>query len=155
MLQLRLRLRLRRRLRLCMLCIKHLRRCGCDVKRPCDKVRHELPVHTGRVLLPGESAAVSGFGCRVVVRVGRWVWMVVRFVCVLRVSACALVCPVCVPAPPGVFYRFKDTDRGAGRHTVISRNLNRGHTVIPILGSRLGNYGRAASVALHSGVGRT
>ena len=53
-----------------------------------------------------------GFGCRVVVpksqprtgvRVCRWVWMVVRFVCVLRVSACALVCPVCVPAPPGVF----------------------------------------------------
>ena len=29
--------------------------------------------------------------------------MLVRFVCVLRVSACALVCPVCVPAPPGVF----------------------------------------------------
>ena len=48
--------------------------------------------------------------------------MVVRFVCVIRVSACALVCPVCVsrlpprprclftgacpvcvPAPPGVF----------------------------------------------------
>ena len=36
-------------------------------------------------------------------RTRRWVWMVVRFVCVLRVSACALVCPVCVPAPPGVF----------------------------------------------------
>ena len=77
------------------------------------------------------------------------------------------VCPrvrylrLCVPCvsrlPPVSFtaYRFKDTDRGAGRHTVISRNLNRGHTVIPILGSRLGNYGRAASVALHSGVGRT
>ena len=26
-------------------------------------------------------------------------WMVVRFVCVIRVP----VCPVCVPAPPGVF----------------------------------------------------
>ena len=63
------------------------------------------------VLAVVESAAVSGFGCRVVVRLRvridcRWVWMVVRFVCVLRVSACALpalVCPVCVPAPPGVF----------------------------------------------------
>ena len=55
------------------------------------------------VLAAVESAAVSGFGCRVVVRVCRWVWMLVRFVCVLRVSACALVCPVCVPAPPGVF----------------------------------------------------
>ena len=37
-----------------------------------------------------------GFGRRVVVRVCRWVWMVVRFVCVIRVSARALVCPVCV-----------------------------------------------------------
>ena len=58
------------------------------------------------VLAVVESAAVSGFGyvgCRVVVRVCCWVWMVVMFVCVLRVSACALVCPVCVPAPPGVF----------------------------------------------------
>ena len=36
----------------------------------------------------------------------RWVWMVVRFVCVIRVPVCARVsraCPVCVPAPPGVF----------------------------------------------------
>ena len=83
------------------------------------------------VLAVVESAAVSGFGCRVVVRLRvridcRWVWMVVRFVCVLRVSACkgpracacvsrvcpgsprclftvCPVCPVCVPAPPGVF----------------------------------------------------
>ena len=33
-------------------------------------------------------------------------WMVVRFVRVIRVPACArvsLLCPVCVPAPPGVF----------------------------------------------------
>ena len=36
-------------------------------------------------------------------QVCRWVWMVVRFVCVICVSACALVCPLCVPAPPGVF----------------------------------------------------
>ena len=57
-----------------------------------------------------------GFGRRrrVVVRVCRWVWMVVRFVCVIRrvcpmcvpappVSAPVCpVCPVCVPAPPGV-----------------------------------------------------
>ena len=32
----------------------------------------------------------------VVVRVCRWFWMAVRFVCVIRV-------PVCVPASPGVF----------------------------------------------------
>ena len=34
------------------------------------------------------------------------VWMVLRFVCVIRVPVCARVsrvCPVCVPAPPGVF----------------------------------------------------
>ena len=49
-----------------------------------------------------------GFGRRVVVRVCRWVWMVVRFVCVFRVPVCARVsraCPVCVPAPPVSFYR--------------------------------------------------
>ena len=37
----------------------------------------------------------------VVVRVCRWVWMVVRFVCVIRAPVCARVsraCPVCVPA---------------------------------------------------------
>jgi hypothetical protein len=37
-----------------------------------------------------------------------WVWMVVRFVCVVRVPLCARVsrvCPVCVPAPPRSFYR--------------------------------------------------
>ena len=36
------------------------------------------------------------------VRVCRWVWMFVRFVCVIRVPVCARVsrvCPVCVPAP--------------------------------------------------------
>jgi len=35
-----------------------------------------------------------------------WVWMVVRFVCAVRVPLCvrvSRVCPVCVPAPPGVF----------------------------------------------------
>ena len=38
--------------------------------------------------------------------VGRWYGMVVRFVCVIRVPVCARVapvCPVCVPAPHGVF----------------------------------------------------
>ena len=55
------------------------------------------------VLAAVESAAVSGFVSRGRAGVSRWVWMLVRFVCVLRVSACALVCPVCVPAPPGVF----------------------------------------------------
>ena len=34
---------------------------------------------------------------------GLGVWMVVRFVCVISVCPCAPVCPVCVPAPPGVF----------------------------------------------------
>ena len=33
--------------------------------------------------------------------------MVVRFVCVIRVSVC-LVCPVCIPAPPGVFERYTE-----------------------------------------------
>ena len=39
-------------------------------------------------------------------------WMVVRFVCVIRVPACARVprvsrdCPVCLPAPPGVFFTY-------------------------------------------------
>ena len=37
-----------------------------------------------------------GFGPRVVVRVCRWVWMVVRFVCVIRAPVCP-VCPVCPP----------------------------------------------------------
>ena len=47
----------------------------------------------------------------VLVRVCRWVWMVVRFVCVIRVPVCARVsraCPVCVPAPPGVFLPVRE-----------------------------------------------
>ena len=50
------------------------------------------------VLSAVESAAVSAvaWSC------GRCVWMVVRFVCVIRVPRTP-VCPVCVPAPPGVF----------------------------------------------------
>ena len=59
------------------------------------------------VLAAVESAAVSGFGCRVVVRVCRWVWMLVRFVCVLRFSVCPRV-RLCVPCvsrlPPVSFY---------------------------------------------------
>ena len=49
----------------------------------------------------------------------RWVWMVVRFVCVFRVPECARVsraCPVCVPAPPGVFFPVK-RHRGEPGHT--------------------------------------
>ena len=65
-----------------------------------------------------------GFGRRTDVRVNVcwWVWMVVRFVCVIRVPLCARarvsrvchVCPgsprslftgKCVPAPPVSFYR--------------------------------------------------
>ena len=37
-----------------------------------------------------------------------WVWMVVRFVCAVRVPLCvrvSRVCPVCVPAPQLYFYR--------------------------------------------------
>ena len=49
--------------------------------------------------------------CRAVVLRVRWwvgigVGMVVRFVCVIRVPVCARVapvCPVCVPAPHGIF----------------------------------------------------
>ena len=44
---------------------------------------------------------VGGFG-RPCGLVGYWVWMVVRFVCVIRVIRVP-VCPVCVPAPPSVF----------------------------------------------------
>ena len=56
-------------------------------------------------LVSVESATVVALtaGC---VLVGLVVWMVVRFFCVIRVPLCACVsrvCPVCVPAPPGVF----------------------------------------------------
>ena len=47
----------------------------------------------------------------------RWVWMVVRFVCVFRVPVCAPACPVRVPCvsrlPPGVFLPVPDL--GIGR----------------------------------------
>ena len=75
-------------------------------------------------------------------RVCRWVWMVVRFVCVIRVPVCARVsrvCPVCVPAPPVsfTFYRLLSRPRfrpSRGRAGVKGRvcrwvwirNLNRG-----------------------------
>ena len=72
------------------------------------------------VLAVVESAEVSGFGCRVVVRVCRCFWMVVRFVCVLRVSACALVCPVCVPAPPVSFYRYSTVPSAGPRGVAAS-----------------------------------
>ena len=40
-----------------------------------------------------------------------WVWMVVRFVVVIRVPLCAPACPVCVPCvtrlPPVSFYRLR------------------------------------------------
>ena len=51
-----------------------------------------------------ESAAVSAG--RVVVRVCRWVWMVVRFVCVIRhpcVRVCACVSRVCPGSPRCLF----------------------------------------------------
>ena len=54
----------------------------------------------------------SSHGClgisysTVLVRVCWWVWMVVRFVCVIRVPVCARVSRVCVPAPPVSFYRY-------------------------------------------------
>ena len=51
------------------------------------------------------TVAVSAVAC-VVVRVCRWVWMVVRFVCVFRVPG-APVCPVRVPCVSRLvsFYR--------------------------------------------------
>ena len=72
---------------------------GCEVRLcdPCARVRPCVPCVPAP---PGVFLPVPGFGCRVVVpksqprtgvRVCRWVWMVVRFVCVLRVSACARV----------------------------------------------------------------
>ena len=58
-----------------------------------------------------ESAAVSAVALSCGLCVGGFGWIVVRFVCVIRVPpGCAPVCPHCVPcvsppAPPGVFYR--------------------------------------------------
>ena len=59
------------------------------------------------VLTERSQRAVEGRGCW-------WVWMVVRFVCVVRVPLCARVsrvCPVCVPCvsrlPPVSFYRYR------------------------------------------------
>ena len=63
-----------------------------------------------------ESAAVSAVACGVVVRVCRWVWMVVRFVCVIR-YVCARVCPVCVPAPRRDHPRQPETFRSFVTHT--------------------------------------
>ena len=55
-------------------------------------------------VLRAEGYGRSGSGWRQeLVRVCRWVWMVVRFVCVIRVSACALVCPVCPGSPRCLF----------------------------------------------------
>jgi hypothetical protein len=46
-----------------------------------------------------------------------WVWMAdVRFVCVIRVP----VCPVCVPAPPGVFLPVPGTS-----NTTRGRNCSK------------------------------
>ena len=65
-----------------------------------------------RCLFTGMRGFGRGFGRRrEVVRECRWVWMVVRFVCVIPVRPCAVSrvcvpCRVCVPAPPGVFYRI-------------------------------------------------
>ena len=92
---------------------------GCEVRLcdPCARVRPCVPCVPAP---PGVFLPVPGFGCRVVVpksqprtgvRVCRWVWMVVRFVCVLRVSAYARLCVPCVsplcPGSPGVFYRYR------------------------------------------------
>ena len=57
---------------------------------------------------------VSFYG-RMVVRVCRWVWMLVRFVCVLRVSACALVCPVSCVSRHRVLSVVEGTSRAAQR----------------------------------------
>ena len=54
--------------------------------------------------------AVTPPSTTLVVRVCRWVWMVVRFVCVIRAPVCP-VCPVCVPCasrlPPVSCYRYR------------------------------------------------
>ena len=88
-------------------------------------------VHTGRALGAvgsGPAAVLAavrtvgrGFGRRVVVRVCRWVWMVVRFVCVIRVPVCARVSRVCPGSPrclftvqylPGASYRTTANSAG-------------------------------------------
>ena len=65
-------------------------------------------------------------------RVCRWVWMVVRFVCVIRVPVCARVsrvCPMCVPAPPVSFTFYRLLSRpGFGRRVVV--RVSRGGCVV-------------------------
>jgi hypothetical protein len=46
----------------------------------------------------------------VVVRVCRWVWMVVRFVCVIRVPVCARVSRVCPGSPRCLFTGIRISD---------------------------------------------
>ena len=74
--------------------------------------------HTGHTGAPRSTVRLyrylRGFGRRVVVRVCRWVWMVVRFVCVFRVPVCARVsraCPVCVPAQVKSIHKQQTTIR--------------------------------------------
>jgi hypothetical protein len=82
-----------------------------------------LMTHGIRIQKRSSYRHVSGFGRRACgsVRVRWWVGMVVRFVCVISVPVCVraprvcpvsrlprfflqvVLCPVCVPAPPGVF----------------------------------------------------
>jgi len=64
-------------------------------------------VGSGPVAVESAAASVVALTCGNVCCC--WVWMVVRFVCVVRVPLCARVsrvCPVCVPAPPMSFYRY-------------------------------------------------
>ena len=56
------------------------------------------------------------YGRRAVVRVCSWVWMVVRFVCVIRVPVCARVYRVAGAAPAG-------RRRGAWRGVVVVSEL--------------------------------
>ena len=65
----------------------------------CEREHYQYCRDTAGLSTSGLEPATVGVG-RDRTAVGWWVWMVVRFVCVIRVP----VCPVCVPAPPGVFF---------------------------------------------------
>ena len=73
-----------------------------------ERVWRQVRGRWGRPLLsrPWEAvSAIPAWSCSCRCVVARWVWMVSEVrPCVIRVSACALVCPLCVPAPPVSFY---------------------------------------------------
>jgi len=84
----------------------------CETRLPPVSYRYRVSPGSARCLFTGTGV------------VRWWVWMAdVRFVCVIRVS----LCPVCVPAPPGVFlpvpYRLPPVS--LNRYMYRTGNVNR------------------------------